>query len=98
MHPSMKKKKTGNMDLDILDELIGKCESSMMSPLHKGEEVAAVAVEEEPEIPSDGAEDPEMLAVKMGESLGGAPEGGGSELDDMDLEELMEMYKRIKGG
>ncbi len=63
--------KLKKIDMSVLDELIGKCEESMVSPFKK----AAVIEVEEPEKSKE--EDPEA--------------------DDETLQELIEMYKKIKG-
>lgn len=46
MEPTDVKFDTKKMDLDVLDELIGKCEDSMVHPFKKDK---AVAIEIEPE-------------------------------------------------
>ena len=71
------------MDVENLDELIGMCEDKMVSPFKKKKAamVAVVSPEGEEE------EDSEMMAEG---------EDKKPDLSEMDLEDLLEMYKDMK--
>lgn len=69
------------IDLDNLDELIGKCEDSMISPFRKKK--AEVEVELGPESAEEAIGAPEEDAPA-------------SDLEDMDLRDLISMYNELK--
>ena len=77
------KKQGQEADVSILDELIGQCESSMVSPFKKKKPVVDVEVKSE--------EAPEV-ADEDGESEGEDK----PDLSDMDMSDLVELYKEIK--
>ena len=68
------------MDMDSLDELIRKCEDSMISPFRKKKEPV---VEEE---------DRRFFVDKAEEDSGEEK----PDLSDMDMEELLRMYQQMK--
>lgn len=69
------------IDLDSLDELIGKCEDAMVRPFKKKKEI---------EVEIEPADEEEEEHDEASESEGKA------DLSDMDLDELVEMYKDLK--
>ena len=69
------------MDVENLDELIGMCEDKMVSPFKK-KKAAMVAV-----VSPEGEEEGEMMAEG---------EDKKPDLSEMDLEDLLEMYKDMK--
>ncbi len=71
------------MDMDALDELIAKCEDSMVRPFSKKKQ--AVAIEIDPEGGEEGGEED-------GDAGDGKPD-----LSDMDLRDLLELYQEQKG-
>jgi hypothetical protein len=75
------------MDVENLDELIGMCEDKMVSPFKK-KKAAMVAVVS-PEGESEGEGEGEMMAEG---------EEKKPDLSEMDLEDLLEMYKGMKEG
>ncbi|HXI19296.1 MAG TPA: hypothetical protein VNM48_23255 [Chloroflexota bacterium] len=84
----MKSPKDKKAALSVLDEILGKCDDSAASKFKKApkeepkdEEVAEIAPDTKP-------------APKDEEKDGG--ETKPSEVDDMDLEELLAMYKKLK--
>lgn len=79
-----KSKKTDKMDMDILDQIIGKCEDKMVSPFKK----KTVAVEMEP---AEGTADEESLE-SPGEESAEKPD-----LSDMDLADLLKLYQEQHG-
>jgi hypothetical protein len=76
-----------NIDMDLLSELIAKCEEKMSSPFKKKKEpmegLANVMDEESEEEPKAAA----LIVEKKAEMP--------SE-DEADLDELLELYKKIK--
>jgi hypothetical protein len=74
------------MDVQNLDELIGMCEDKMVSPFKK-KKAAMVAVVSPGE--EEGEDDGEMMAEG---------EEKKPDLSEMDLEDLLEMYKGMKEG
>lgn len=78
-----------DIDTDLLDELISHCETTMASPFKKAKPEAAAIVIEKTE---EGDEEDLHEEVAVEESADESSEG-----DDMDLEELLELYKKIKG-
>lgn len=79
-----------DIDLELLDELIEKCEAKMAAPFRKAKPDKAVVVVEHEE----GKEDPAEAAEGHDEPS----EEGNSEDDtsEEDLEQLMELYKKLK--
>jgi hypothetical protein len=77
-----------NIDLDLLNELIQKCEAKMASPFRKKKEsmegLGASSDEE-----SEDSEEPAAAALIV-EKKEEMPE------DEMDMEALMDLYKKIK--
>lgn len=80
----MKKNFAKKMELESLDELIGKCEESMISPFKKKKPEVEVAVLSEED---DDAE-------HETENMPGPDAGSG--LSPEDLEQLFEMYTNMK--
>ena len=83
----MKKKEAQEADVSILDELIGQCESAMVAPFKKKK---AVEIEVAPEEGSDEEEAPEVPADEDSEAK------DKPDLSDMDMSDLVELYKEIK--
>jgi hypothetical protein len=71
---------TKKMDIESLDELIAKCEDSMVEPFKKKK---AMAVEVEPESEEMTSEDDADTSEKP-------------DMNDMDLEDLVRMYSEMK--
>ena len=71
------------MDVENLDELIGMCEDKMVSPFKKKKAAMVAVVSPEGESEVDG----EMMAEG---------EDKKPDLSEMDLEDLLEMYKDMK--
>ena len=81
------KKQGQEADVSILDELIGQCESAMVSPFKKKKPVVDVEVKSE----EDGSEEsPEVPADEDSEAK------DKPDLSDMDMSDLVELYKEIK--
>ena len=88
-----KKKEAQDADVSILDELIGKCEDSMVSPFKKAK---AVAVEVKPEEGSDKEEATETPAEEKAEGADDDESKEKPDLSDMDLQDLLKLYEEIK--
>lgn len=73
-------KMIGNIDDDILKDIIAKCESHMVSPFKKKSVDVSV---EEPEAEEDIPVEGEEVASKE------------NDLEGMDLEDLLRMYKDL---
>ncbi len=67
---------TKQMDLDCLDELIGKCEDSMVAPFRKKKAKPEAKPEVEAKDESDDKKKPD--------------------LSEMEMDELLEMYRDMK--
>ena len=82
------KKQGQEADVSILDELIGQCESAMVAPFKKKKK--AVEIEVVPEEGSDEEEAAESPADEDSEAK------DKPDLSDMDMSDLVELYKEIK--
>ena len=76
------KKQGQEADKSILDDLISQCESSMVAPFKKKKAVAVEAIPEECSDEEEGDDEPK--------------ESDKPDLSDMDMEDLVELYKEIK--
>ena len=83
----MKKKEAQEADVSILDELIGQCESAMVSPFKKKKAVEIEVVPEEGSDEEEAAESPEEEDSEAKDK---------PDLSDMDMSDLVELYKEIK--
>lgn len=82
MNTKMNQKVIQDPDDQVLDELIAMCEEHMVSPLKKKKVEVVVAAEPD----AGDADDTETDKASDGPSL---PEG-------MDLQDLIEMYSKLK--
>jgi hypothetical protein len=73
------------MDIENLDELISMCEDKMVSPFKKKKSAMVAVIKPE--------DDGEEMAETEDEGEGKKPD-----LSDVDMEDLLEMYKGMKEG
>lgn len=89
------KKLIDEADDSILEDIIGRSEKKMVEPFKKKETVIIAAGK------PDGEEEEEGKAHEAGEMLGEGVEDKGekeSELSEEDMQALLEMYSKLKGG
>ena len=79
------------VDLESLDELISRCEDSMINPFKKKK--AAIAVEIAPE---EGSPEEESKESPDEEASEGDAEGDKPDMSEMDMDDLLRMYEEMK--
>lgn len=83
-------------DLGVLDEIIKLAEGAMINPLKKKKGIEVTTIKKIGDNPQDMAK-PDLASLSGDES--GEPDSlSKSGIPDGDLEELLEEYKKMKGG